>query len=43
MVYLATQGDSVGGFHDKTAEVRDLANNSGFKGEEGEPEIGWEL
>ena len=43
IVYLAIQGDSVGGVHDRTAEVRDLGKNSGLSGEEGEPEIAWEL
>ena len=43
IVYLVMQGDSVGGVHDRTAEVRDLAEKSGLSGEEGEPKIGWEL
>ena len=39
IVYMMTQIDSKGGVHDKTAEVRDLAENSGVSGEEGEPKI----
>ena len=42
IVYLLMHGDSVGGVHDRTAEVRDLGRNSGFSGEEGEPEIALE-
>ena len=43
IVYLVTQRDSVGGVHDKAAEVRDVGENSGLSGEEGEPEITQEL
>ena len=40
---MVIQGDSVGGVHDRTAEVRDVGENSGLSGEEGEAEITWEL
>ena len=43
IMYLVMQGDSLGGVHDRTAEVRDLGKNSGLSGEDGEPEIAWEL
>ena len=35
--------ESLGGVHDRTAEVRDLGENSGLEGEDGGPEIAWEL
>ena len=43
IVYVVVQRDSMGGVHDSTAEVRDLGKISGLSGEEGEPEIAWEL
>ena len=43
IVYLVIQRDSVGGVHDRTAEVSDFGENSGLSGEEGEPKIAWEL
>ena len=43
IVYLVIQRESMGGVHVRTAEVRDLAENSALTGEEGEPEIGWEV
>ena len=43
IVYLIIQRDLVGGVHDRTAELEDLGKNLGLSGEEGEPEIGWEL
>ena len=42
ILYLMIQRDSVGGVHDRTAEVRDFGKNSGFSGEEGEPDTEWE-
>ena len=39
-VYIIIHRESLGGVHDRNAEVRDWTENSEIKGEEGEPEIG---
>ena len=39
IAYLVIQRESVGGVHDRTAEVRDSGRNSGLSGGDGEPEL----